>query len=251
MSALLRNAYLTDDLFAGPPTINARRFQLYSQHEEDGLLVALFRHTGVVTKQFVEIGCGRSGGNSALFAREFGWTGLMLDASKVAIKRQRELYGYRKGVRYVCTTVTPETINNILQSNSFDGEVDLFSIDIDSYEYWILNNFEAWRPRVLVVECNALFGPTRAVTVPFEPFPPNLPKTYRGASLSALNKAAIKKGYRLIFCDNEGCNAFFLRNDVASDIPGATPVEVFRGPLTEEAVAFDALAEQDCPLVEM
>jgi len=154
-------------------------------------------------------------------------------------------------VRYVCTTVTPETINHILQSNGFDGEVDLCSIDIDSYEYWILDNLEACRPRVLVVEYNALFGPTRAVTVPFEPFPPNSPKAYRGASLSALNKAAIKKGYRLIFCDNEGCNAFFLRNDVARDIPGVTPVEAFRGLLSEEAIAFNTLAEQDCPLVEV
>ncbi len=235
LSALLRGTYLPDELFAGPSTLNANRFQLYSQHEEDGLLVALFRHAGVVTKQFVEIGCGRSGGNSALFAREFEWTGLMLDASKTAIKKQRKLYGYQKGVRYVCTTVTPETVNHILKSNGFDGEVDLFSIDIDSYEYWILDNLEACRPRVLVVEYNALFGPTRAATVPFEPFPPNSPKAYRGASLSALNKAAIKKGYRLIFCDNEGCNAFFLRNDVARDIPSVTPVEAFRGLLSEES----------------
>ena len=86
----------------------------------------------------------------------------MLDASKVAIKKQRSLYGHRPGMVSVCAKVTPETINEILANNGFDGEVDLFSIDIDSYEYWVLDRLEVCRPRVLsssTTRCLGLPGP--------------------------------------------------------------------------------------------
>ena len=196
-----------------------------------------------------------------MFVKELGWTGLMLDASKVAIKKQRSLYGHRPGMVSVCAKVTPETINKILANNGFDGEVDLFSIDIDSYEYWVVDRLEVCRPRVLVVEYNALFGPTGAVTVPYKEFPANAPRLYRGASLAALEKVACGKGYRLVFCEDEGCNAFFLRDDVATDIPCATLVETFRPNLVRQSMRdlvvgegadfFEVLTEKQLPLVEV
>jgi hypothetical protein len=37
---------------------------------------------------------------------------------------------------------------------------------------------------------------------------------YHGASLAALTKLGIKKGYALAGCDSMGVNAFFVRRDV-------------------------------------
>ena len=196
-----------------------------------------------------------------MFVKELGWTGLMLDMSELSIKRQRALYGHRPGMVSVCAKITPETINDILTENGFDGEVDLFSIDIDSYEYWVLDALKVCRPRVLIVEYNALFGPTRAVTVPYKEFPADAPRLYRGASLAALEKTARRKGYRLILCEDEGCNAFFLRDDVISELPGITPVEAFRPGLVRQSVGdriigedvdfFEVLSKQELPLVEV
>jgi len=261
VSAVVRRLYMPDEVFSDVRTLNANRFQLHSQHEEDGIPTALFQRAGVTSRRFVEIGCGRSGGNAAMFVKELGWTGLMLDASKTAIKRQRSLYGHRPGMVSVCAKVTPETVNDILTEHGFDGEVDLFSIDIDSYEYWVLNNVEVCRPRVLVVEYNALFGPERAVTVPYKEFPADAPSLYRGASLAALEKAARSKGYRLVLCENEGCNAFFLRDDVIPELPGITPGEAFRPALVRQSIGdriiggdvefFEVLSEKELPLVEV
>ena len=261
VSAVVRRLYMPDEVFSDVRTLNANRFQLHSQHEEDGILTALFQRAGVTSRRFVEIGCGRSGGNAAMFVKELGWTGLMLDASELSIKRQRSLYGHRPGMVSVCAKVTPGTINDILTKHGFDGEVDLFSIDIDSYEYWVLNNVEVCRPRVLVVEYNALFGPERAVTVPYKEFPADAPRLYRGASLAALEKAARSKGYRLVLCENEGCNAFFLRDDVIPELPGITPGEAFRPALVRQSIGdrivgedvdfFEVLSEKELPLVEV
>jgi len=261
VSALIRRLYMPQEGVTDVQTIKANRFQLHSQHEEDGLLTTLFHRAGMQSKRFVEIGCGRSGGNAAMFVKELGWTGLMLDMSELSIKRQRALYGHRPGMVSVCAKITPETINDILTEHGFDGEVDLFSIDIDSYEYWVLDALKVCRPRVLVVEYNALFGPTRAVTVPYKEFPADAPRLYRGASLAALEKAAQSKGYRLILCEDEGCNAFFLRDDVISELPGITPIEAFRPGLVRQSIGdriigedidfFQVLSEKELPLVEV
>src|SRR5688572_7315780 len=65
--------------------LNARRFRVRSQNEEDGIVLTLLHEAGSPGRRFVEIGCGRSGGNSATLAYEFGWTGLMVDGNLKAI----------------------------------------------------------------------------------------------------------------------------------------------------------------------
>ena len=39
---------------------------------------------------------------------------------------------------------------------------------------------------------------------------------YHGVSIAALVKLARTKGYQLVAADSNGCNAFFVRNDVMS-----------------------------------
>ena len=75
MSAVVRRLYMPDNVFSDLLTIKAGRFQLHSQHEEDGILMALFSRAGATSQRFVEIGCGRSGGNAAMFVKELGLTG--------------------------------------------------------------------------------------------------------------------------------------------------------------------------------
>jgi hypothetical protein len=120
--------------------------------------------------------------------------------------------------------VTPENVNMLLESNGFAGAVDLLSIDIDSHDYWVLEAMTVCSPRVLMLEYNAGFGWTRAVTVPRNARLEGTPKGYCGASLPALAKLAARKGYRLVACEYSGVNAFFLRHDVAPEIE-AQPVE--------------------------
>jgi hypothetical protein len=78
------------------------------------------------------------------------------------------------------------------------------------------------------MEYNALFGPERAITLPAEGIPEALPKGYFGASLTALERKASAKGYRLVYCDETGVNAFFLRHDVAPHIAAVPAAVAFR-----------------------
>ena len=232
LGALLRAHYLGSRTEMSPQAaIRARRFRVRSQNEEDGLILALLDAAGIATRTFVEIGSGGTGGNSAMLAYELGWRGLMVDASKRGAAKARDLFRDNAGVTVLRKFVTPENINGLITSAGLAGEIDLLSVDVDSIDYWLLDALDMTticRPRLIVAEYNAHFGPDRAVTLPNAPVPAAAPKPYFGASLAALTRLCVHKGYRLILCEENGINAFFLRNDLAAALPGVTAEQAFR-----------------------
>ena len=260
MASLVRAQYLQSGL-AAPNALEARRFRLRSQNEEDGIVLALLQACGVGSRRFVEIGSGGSGGNSGVLAYELGWNGLMVDASGAAVRAARQLFAAKPGVVIERATVTPENVNRLVTDLGFAGEVDFLSIDVDSIDYWLLDALTATSARVLSVEYNALFGPERAVTMPNAPRPEGAPKAYYGASLAALAGCAGRKGYRLVLCEEAGVNAFFVRNGLAPDVPTLTPAQAWRPKsdrydVTGEVAAIDTdlyriLDEKKLPLVEV
>jgi len=245
MNAVIRNFYIAGSDIPGPHGLSGRRFRLRSQNEEDGVILALLQAAGVTSRRFVEIGCGRSGGNSAVLAFEFGWSGLMVDASRKAIAELAVGLRANPGAVAVRAKVKPDTINDLLQSHGMVGDIELLSIDIDSVDYWLLEALTVCTPRLIVMEYNALFGPERAVTVPNGPLPPDAPKGYSGASIAAFEQLAQRKGYRLVLCEAAGVNAFFLRDDVAPDIPGLTPAQAYRPWLDKRDAKDERLRDID------
>ena len=223
VNALIRRLFLPAE-GSVPFNLAAQRFKLRSQHEEDGYLLALLGEVGAGGRRFVEIGCGRSGGNAAVLAFELGWGGLMVDANQPSLEHLSMRLAHNSAIQCVVAEVQPETVNALLAEHGYGGEVDLLSIDIDGYDYWVFKELEVCRPRVLMLEYNAGFGPTRSVTIPRDAVLVDAPKGYSGASLAALTALAAHKGYRLVACEYSGVNAFYLRNDVAPAIP-AQPVE--------------------------
>jgi hypothetical protein len=227
LTALLRHICLPLDRLPAPHALNARRFRLRSQNEEDGVLLALLEAAGWGGRRFVEIGSGKSGGNSAGLAHECGWTGLLLELSERSVELARAKFAGNRGVTAAAARVTPANVNALLAEHGYDVDVDVLSIDIDSYDYWVLEALMV-TPRILVLEYNALFGPERRVTIPLDQPLDTTPKGYNGASLAALTALAGTKGYRLVTCENAGVNAFYLRADVAPEVPEVSPVEAFK-----------------------
>jgi hypothetical protein len=227
VDGLVRAEYLDAASLPYPHRLTASGFRLHSQNSEDGILLALFRQAGVTSSRFVELGSGSSGGNAAMFAAEFGWTGLMVegDPGKASMAGRRF-----PAAQAVCAWITPESVNDLLEHHGFTGEVDLLSVDVDGNDYWVWQALTACSGRVVVLEYNSMFGPDRAVTIPYDPkFNRREHRfCYFGASLAALTKLSASKGYRLVAVEPTGVNAFFLRNDVAPEIPAVDPVAAYR-----------------------
>ena len=229
VDALLRRNFISDLAVDQYPTaLLSQRFKLLSQNEEDGMTLALLRAAGAPNQTFVEIGSGASGGNSAVLAQEFGWRGLMVDIDPAKIAKARGKFGNNDKVSFEAVAVTPENINSLIEKHGLAGEVDLFSLDIDSFDYWVLEALTACQPRVMILEYNGNFGAERSLTIGRDTKLSKAFKGFHGASLVALTKLASRKGYRLLACDGSGTNAFFLRSDLRPEISAVPPQVAFR-----------------------
>lgn len=229
IDGLVRAAYIDPSSLPYPERLTAGRFRLLSQNQEDGMLWSLFQQIGTTTKTFVELGSGATGGNAAMLAGEFGWTGLMVEGDQGKVEYAGRRFPRAKAV---CAWITPETVNDLLERNGFAGEVDLLSVDVDGVDYWVWQAIAVCSARLVMLEYNSMFGPDRAVTVPYDPKFNRRDHRfcYYGASLSAMTQLSATKGYRLVAVEPTGVNAFFLRNDVAPEIPACDPAHVYRIP---------------------
>jgi hypothetical protein len=251
LPSIVRKLYLDGVELPPPYDLLAERFRYRSQNEEDGLLLGLFRRIGVTDRRCVEIGCGMNGGNSGFLVGECGWRGLMVDASRAAVKAARLRYtGHDATI--VRHRITRESVNPLLEEYGFTGELDFLSIDIDGIDYWVWEAVAACSPRVVAIEYNWLFGAERAVTIPYDAeFEVGVVGTraYRGASLAALAHLGRRKGYRLVA--TERVNAFFLRNDLGPAIPGINVDRAYRPPsnIARSSDVFEKIEKAGLPLV--
>jgi len=257
VDALIRHTFLTGSMPA-PQAILTRRFRGLSQNEEDGITIALFDRVGVSTRRFVEIGAGVNGGNSGFFARECGWTGVMLEIDEARVRTLQRRFG--PSVRAVQARVTRDNVNELLTANGGAGDVDLLSVDIDGVDFWVWEALSVARPRIVVAEYNPSFGSERAVTVPYAPdFDRHqysvTRSAYYGASLAALSRLGVRKGYRLVVVEPRGVNAFFVREDLAGDLPALAcervPLAVERDDWLEPEALFTELARAGLSLVDV
>ena len=227
IQSLLRAHYVDPSTLPYPERLTTQRFRLSSQNQEDGLTLALLHEAGPTTRRFVEIGSGLSGGNGGFLAREWGWSGLMVDGHQEHMQQVARRFPMATAV---AAWVTRDNINQLIAEHGFSGEVDLFSLDLDGSDYWIWDAMTACSARVVILEYNSMFGPERAVTVPYQAeFDRRRHHSmYYGASLTALTRVSARKGYRLVAVEPSGVNAFFLRHDVAPHVPACDPSRAYR-----------------------
>ncbi|NMG72712.1 hypothetical protein [Parazoarcus communis] len=216
-------------------------FGIYSQHDEDGILVYIFSRIGVRTCKAVEM-CAGTGDecNVANLLINHRWTGLLVDGNPKNVDLAREFYRRRTETMHWPPTIlhawiTRANVNKLLLDAGYDGEIDLLSLDVDGVDYWLWEAMTVITPRVVVLEYNHLLGPDVAVTVPYrDDFVAEFTEfgsDYAGASLAAFIKLGRRKGYRYVGSNTIGTNAFFVRDDVPCDaLPEADPHEAFMHP---------------------
>lgn len=255
--ALLRRATLNLASLPYPERLLAARANLTSQNEGDGILLAILDEVKTGTRQFVDIGSGISGGATAVLARELGWGGLMVDGNPEHVRLASLRFNPRR-VTVVHGFVTAENVNALMAGSIDLSEVGVMAIDIDGMDFWVLEAITA-RPPVVVTEFNAHFGFERAVTVPYDPdfrrsaFPGALRKQYLGASLPAFMGLMRDRGYRLVAVDQPGLNAFFVRDDVAPQIPACTleALPYLKSGTHKFPDVFDAIRAAGLPLIDL
>lgn len=220
------------------PSLTDVEFRCYSQTGEDGIIHYVFAVIGTGPKKAVEVCAGNCiECNSANLIVNRGWDGLLFDGDANNIAWGKEFYRTCGDTCFrppllVEAWITAENVDALIAGNGYAGEVGLLAVDVDGMDYWIWRAIRGVSPRLVVVEFNSIWGPELSVSVPYDPnFRMDFSKGpyYTGASLTAFCKLAQEKEYRLIGVNRLGFNAFFLRNDLGSDVfPTLTPKECFR-----------------------
>ncbi|MBL0359260.1 MAG: hypothetical protein IPP72_21405 [Chitinophagaceae bacterium] len=219
-------------------------FKVFSQHEEDGMLLFIFAVTGMKHKTFVDIGANDGvNSNCANLAINFGWYGLFIDSDKDAIKRGEHFYNkypdpWDYKPVFICQQTTRENINHIINNAGFTGTIGLLSIDIDGNDYWIWEAITCISPEVVIIEAKVEFG-FNDVVVPYDACYSHLTKNplYNGASPFAINKLANRKGYRLVGANAYGHNMIFIKNELAAGfIPEVSVASILCHPKTIESL---------------
>jgi len=221
------------------PELADVEFRCYSQNGEDGVLLYFFSLIGTTNRKAVEL-CAGSGleCNTANLIINHGWQGLLIDGDPAQIAIGNDFYARCARTRLAppalaAAWVTAENVNTLLASHGFVGEIDLLSLDLDGIDYWIWRALDAIRPRVVVLEFNALLGPQKRLTIPYDPdFRLDFSqKPYRcGASLPAFVRLGREKGYRLVGVQSLGFNAFFVRDGTGEELlPELSVEECFTG----------------------
>jgi len=204
--------------------INDYEFKIFSQFGEDGLINYLINNLNITSKKFVEFGVENyEEANTRFLLENNGWTGLIFDSSKENldyIKNQN--YYWKYDLTASCEFITKENINSLIAKNNFNGEIGLLSIDVDGNDYWIWKSIEAINPNIVIIEFNARLGIDKSITVPYkEGFnrrEEHYSNIYYGASLTALYKLGISKGYELVCTNKNSNNAFFVKSNILKDV---------------------------------
>ncbi|MEE2855756.1 MAG: hypothetical protein VX949_00010 [Planctomycetota bacterium] len=221
------------------PTTKVYEARGYSQNGEDGVLLHLLAEVGVVGHRIVEIGCGCGAEcNSALLSCCFGWNALLFDRNGAQVEKAVQFFqskGAEDRVRLIHQEVQPDALDRLLETEGFSDELDVLSIDVDGFDFWIWKHLDTVRPRIVVIEVNGSYGPEASGTVPWSPGDPHHDPYqhhargwHHGASLRALEALGRSKGYRLVAVESTGTNAFFVREDVVTaSLPEVDPRQVW------------------------
>jgi hypothetical protein len=195
-------------------------FSGFSQNGEDGITDFLMSKIVEPNRQFIEIGSSTGiDNNTAWLAIARKFSGLMIEGNRRASSLSEILLGrINLGVECLNIFVDKENINE-LKAMAVSLFPDYFSLDIDGNDYYLMSEIlqSGFRPAVITVEYNSVYGPEKSLTILYEPeFVIDMhgdQYLYYGVSISAWRKFLESYGYRFVCVDSRGVNGYFLMPD--------------------------------------
>ena len=161
----------------------------------------------------VDIGAGdgvRGSNTYALFRQ--GWRGLGVEGDARRARRLARAYKSLPGVEAVHAHVTPANVVALLRAHGVPREFGVLSLDIDSYDYFVLDAvLGTFRPRVVVTEINEKIPPPVRFVVRYDPHF-RLQHHFFGYSIASLEELCARHSYALL--ELEYNNAFIAPREL-------------------------------------
>lgn len=195
-------------------------FKVFSQNNEDAILEYLILSLKLKNIKFIEIGTeDYSESNTRFIYEKYNCDGLIIDnTSNLISKVSKHLDVWKGNLAIEENFVNKENVNILINKHFTDNNVDIFSLDIDGIDYWILKELPNDISKIIVAEYNPYFGPELEITIPYsqnfnrsEYHSSNL---CWGMSLRALINLMKDKGFNFVGSNSLRNNAFFIKNEL-------------------------------------
>ena len=203
-------------------TLHEAELKVFSQNGEDGIIDYLVHQLDIPSPNFVEIGIGnyRESNTRFLYNRVHS-KGLIIDRlDQLQMKVKPYVNLWKGDLRIHQKMVNAENINEIL-AKYCDYEIDVFSIDIDGVDYWVISKLKPNISKIFIAEYNPVFGPDLEITVPnidgFDRTNYHNSNLCYGLSLKALIKLMVEKNYYFLGTNLQKMNAFFISNNLKKE----------------------------------
>jgi hypothetical protein len=195
-------------------------FKVFSQNNEDAILEYLILSLKLKNIKFIEIGTeDYSESNTRFIYEKYNCDGLIVDNTKNLLSKvSKQLDVWKGNLEIEENFVNIENINILINKYFPNKNLDIFSLDIDGIDYWIIKELPDDISKIIVAEYNPYFGPDLEITVPYsqnfnrsEYHSSNL---CWGMSLRALINLMEDKGFDFVGSNSLRNNAFFIKNEL-------------------------------------
>lgn len=257
-AALVKQYYLQLQSAQGAMTFEDVGFSVFSQNNEDGILLHIFARIGMASRRSIEIGCdltastvGIPEGNTINLITNFAFDGLVIDIDPTKTASIQHFFARCLATKHlhapshgdkpagyfspalVTREVTVDNINAIFGEAGFTGDIDLLSIDVDSADVSIWRAVDIVNARVVIIEINArlpfdavVYGGLATCAAPEDSLDY---QASRSSSLAAACEVGAAKGYVFVGMDATLLNAFFVRRDAwVETLPERQPADYLR-----------------------
>jgi hypothetical protein len=175
----------------------------------------------------VDVGAGdgiRGSNTYALFLG--GWRGVGFEGDEKRARRLARAYKNLEGVEARHALVTPANVVSLLRAEGVPSDFGVLSLDIDSYDYWVLDAaLKSFRPRVVVAEINEKIPPPVRFRVSFDPdF--SLQHHFFGYSIASLEELCGRHNYALLALEYN--NAFIAPRELLGDFNALDAATAYR-----------------------
>lgn len=201
--------------------INDAGLKVYSQNNEDGIIHYLLTMLLIKNPKFIEIGTESryQESNTRFLYESTDSEGLIIDNFLDIKYLEKELEKWKGRIKLAKECVSSENINLILSNYNFHKDLDIFSLDVDGVDYWIIESLPPKISKIFIAEYNPFFGHDLEITVPniknFNRTKYHYSNLCFGMSLRALINIMKKKGYVFLGVNNLKNNAFFVIENLA------------------------------------
>jgi len=188
------------------------RYNITSEHGENGILLILSRILKEKNKIGVEIGA--SDGVTSNNLRPFifrGWNIYYIEGDpsfyKKLLDNTKEYINVHTKFSYIYKA---EDLNNILEGFNIPIDFDIFSLDIDNIDYWIWKGLK-YKPKVVCIEYNSDLPENTTVMKSCVSQRKDKSGFY-GAHPYSISKLADSKGYDLV--NITASNMIFIKSEI-------------------------------------